>query len=59
MMATYLRRAKIAPDLVICYTAMCAQRTPGHDDHALIRLRTTHKANELLTRAGVIADHAE
>ena len=27
--------------------------------HGRARLRTTHKANELLTRAGVIADHAE
>jgi phosphohistidine phosphatase len=27
MMATYLRRAKIAPDLVICSTAMRAQQT--------------------------------
>ncbi len=27
--------------------------------HGRVRLRTTHKANELLTRAGVIADHAE
>jgi hypothetical protein len=27
--------------------------------HGRARLRTTHKANELLTRAGIVADHAE
>jgi hypothetical protein len=27
--------------------------------HGRARLRTTHKANELLTRAGVIANHAQ